>query len=136
MKYLKNISLGIIAVFFISFVVSPTSYAGTCVKDTAFLTVPTWYKGVCKDGTNDVQIEHLPGDVIKIILNVFSMFLVVISYVAVTMVIFGGIKYVISIGDPAKATAARQTIQNALIGLLLALAALAIVNFVTGTILK
>lgn len=136
MKYLKNISLGIVAVFFISFFASPVLYAGNCAKSTTFLGVPAWYTGVCKDGTNDVEIKSLPGDIIKIVLNVFSIFLVVISYIAVAMVIFGGIKYVISTGDPNKATEARQTIQNALIGLLLALAALAIVNFVTGTILS
>ena len=136
MKYLKNTLIGLFAVFFISSVFSTASYAAACKDETGFLGVPAWYKGVCKADTNDVQIEELPGDIIKIVLNVFSIILYVISYIAVAMVIFGGIKYVISVGDPAKVTAARQTIQNALIGLLLSLSAIAIVTFVSNFIIK
>jgi hypothetical protein len=112
------------------------TYAAACNNENGFLGIKPWYAGLCKNGTNDVEIKQLPQDIIVTVLNVFSIFIVVISYAAVAMVIYGGIKYLISVGDPAKTSAARHTIQNALIGLLLALMSLAIVNYVTEELMK
>ena len=81
-----------------------------------------------------VEIKDIPGDIIIIIMNVLSIFLVIISYAAVAFVIWGGIQYVISNGDQAKVSSAKNTIQRALIGLLISLAAVAIVNTVSSSI--
>lgn len=132
MTLYKKIGIYLLCAILTSLFLSPMTYAAACNNENGFLGIKPWYTGLCKGGTNDVEIKNLPGDIVIIILNVFSILIVVISYAAVAMVIFGGIKYVISVGDPAKTTAARHTIQNALIGLLLSLTALAIVNFVTG----
>ena len=129
----KRLTLFFVAIFFGSFLVVPLVQADSCLSKRNFLVAPSWYEEVCKSNTNEVEIKDPAKDISRIALNVFSIFLYVISYAAVAMVIWGGIKY-LSTGDPAKASAARQTIQNALIGLLLALSSIAIVNFVTGNI--
>jgi hypothetical protein len=130
----KYLSLILAVTIFLPVFFAPIANAEKCNNEGTFLTIPPWYAGVCKKNTNAVEITNIAGDISRIALNIFTIVLYVISYIAVAMVIFGGIKYVISTGDPTKATAARQTIQNALIGLLLGLSALAIVNFVSGRI--
>lgn len=67
------------------------------------------------------------GDMIKIIVNVL---LFILGAVAVIMIIIGGIRYTISQGDSGAITSAKNTILYAVIGLVVALLAYAIVNFV------
>ena len=67
------------------------------------------------------------GDVIKQVINIL---LFIIGSLSVIMIIFGGIKYVISNGDSSQITSAKNTILYAVIGLIVALLAYAIVNFV------
>ena len=50
------------------------------------------------------------------------------------MLIIGGIRYVISGGNSAAVTAAKNTILYAIVGLIIALFAYAIVNFVIGSL--
>lgn len=67
------------------------------------------------------------GDLIKKIVNVL---LFVLGAVAVIMIVIGGFKYVVSNGDSSAVTSAKNTIMYAVIGLIVALLAYAIVNFV------
>ena len=62
------------------------------------------------------------------------MILGVIGLVAVVVVILGGIQFVTSTGDPAKTKKAKDTILYGIIGLVVALLAFAIVNFVLGNV--
>jgi hypothetical protein len=57
-----------------------------------------------------------------------------VGAVAVIMIIVGAIRYVISNGDSKQVQAARDTILYAVIGLILAIAAYAIVHFVASNI--
>jgi hypothetical protein len=50
--------------------------------------------------------------------------------VAVAFVIYGGFQYINSRGEPDRAASGRKTIINALIGLVLAMIAVAIVSFI------
>ena len=61
-----------------------------------------------------------------------AMFL--IGALCVLMVVFGGFRYVISGGDAAKVTTAKNTILYAIIGVIVAVLAYAIVNFVTTSL--
>ena len=79
-----------------------------------------------KCGTNGKEVCGV-GDVIKQVINVL---LFIIGSLSVIMIIFGGIKYVISNGDSSQITSAKNTILYAVIGLIVALLAYAIVNFV------
>lgn len=56
------------------------------------------------------------------------------GFVAVIMVIYGGFRYIISNGDPAKITAARQTITYALVGLVVLVLARSIIIFVLNRV--
>lgn len=53
------------------------------------------------------------------------------GFVALVFIILGGIRYITSGGDPKQASAARQIITYALIGLVLILLSIAIVNFLS-----
>jgi hypothetical protein len=67
------------------------------------------------------------GDRIAQVINVL---LFLIGAVSVIMIIIGGIRYVLSNGDSTQITGAKNTILYAVIGLVVALLAYAIVNFV------
>ncbi len=66
--------------------------------------------------------------------NVINAVLYAIGILAVVMVIFGGVQYTTSGGDQAKVTKAKNTILYGIIGLVIAILAYAIVNFVIGKI--
>ena len=51
------------------------------------------------------------------------------------MLIFGGIRYIVSGGDQTNVTAAKNTILYAIIGIIVALLAYAAVKFVTSSLL-
>ena len=85
----------------------------------------------CKPGDTSVvcQAKNETGaeDLVK---NIINILLTVASVVAVIMIIIGGIRYAISNGDSNQVTAAKNTIMYAVIGLVIAIFAYAIVNFV------
>jgi hypothetical protein len=100
-----------------------------------FLTFPTWYNGLTDADCNIKEPGNNLGKFIwRIALNVIEMVLQVIAYVTVGFIIFGGYKYLTSSGLPEKTVAARKTILNALIGLVLSFMSVAIVNLVAGNI--
>ncbi len=67
--------------------------------------------------------------------RITSILLFVVGAVAVIMLIFGGIRYIVSGGDQANVTAAKNTILYAIIGIVVALLAYAAVKFVTTSLL-
>lgn len=72
------------------------------------------------------------GNVIEQVTNVL---LFIIGAISVIMIIIGGIKYTISNGDSGAITSAKNTIFYAVIGLVVALLAYAVVNFVLDSFL-
>lgn len=66
--------------------------------------------------------------------NAFTWAYTVAGLVAVAFVIYGGIKYVISQGDPGKTRSATQTIVYAVVGLIVVLIAAAITSLVTKSV--
>lgn len=106
--------------------------AAACKSEVSFLGIPPWYSNLCKEGTNDVEVED-PGDAaVIILLNLVGIAMRLAGYGAIGFVIWGGIQYVIANGDASKLASAKKTILNALIGLLITLSAVAIVTFVSG----
>ena len=81
-------------------------------------------------GKNNGGDRDLMGT-INLIINVA---LGVIGLIAVVMIIMGGVQYTTSSGDAAKVKKAKDTIMYGIIGLVVALLAFAIVNFVLGNI--
>ena len=69
------------------------------------------------------------GGIFQTIVNIF---LFVIGAIAVIMLVYGGIRYTVSGGDAKNVTAAKDTILYAIVGIVVAILAYAIVNFVIG----
>lgn len=93
-------------------------------------SVSDWVSGV-DDGHGAGSNTDLT-DIIKQIINVV---LGVVGVVAVVMMIIGGISFITSQGDSGKVTKARNTILYGVVGLIVALLAFAIVNFVLDAVL-
>lgn len=85
------------------------------------------------EGVNSAKSEEQPtnlfgaGGVFQTVTNVL---LFIIGAVSVIMLIIGGVRYTISQGDSSAVTSAKNTILYAVIGLIVAILAYAVVNFV------
>ena len=90
------------------------------------LTAEQWSAAGC--GQTQYRAENAALGIINVALGV-------IGFVAVVFIIVGAVQYVTSSGEPGKITKAKNTIMYAVIGLVVALLAYAIVNFVLGDIL-
>ncbi len=110
--------------------------AGNCTPGSGGLPLPTWYQYLPgKTTTNGCEInaKDLGGKVVILILmGVFDILLYLAGVIAVIMVIWGGFKLLTSSGEPQKIAAARTTIFNALVGLVIAIIASQIVGFIAG----
>lgn len=69
------------------------------------------------------------GNMIQSVVNVLMFLLGAISTI---MIIIGGIRYTTSNGDASQTTSAKNTILYAVVGLVVAICATAVVNFVIG----
>lgn len=66
--------------------------------------------------------------------TIVNIMLFIVGAVAVIMLIIGGIRYVTSAGDQTHVTAAKNTILYAIVGIVVAVLAYAVVNFVLGSL--
>lgn len=104
------------------------------------LQFPTWYKYLnpqysetTVDGitSGECNIDFtFPADIGKLLLAVFEILLRIAGILAIIFTIWGGFQYILSQGEPERASNARSTIVNALIGLAIAISAVAIVNLI------
>lgn len=125
--------------------------APECDNSLGFLGFPTWYKyldvthdsGNCtvvlpkKDPvpTGEANQTDIAASVSRILLAVFEIILRIAGILAVIFVVWGGIQYQLSQGEPDRLSKARSVIINALIGLAITVSATAIVNLVGRNIL-
>lgn len=115
-----------------------------CPNQNVFL--PSWYDNMCVSETNPNIVSpnesgsdnagttgnNIGAWLAQIAINLVTLLLTIVGYVSLAYVIYGGFKYMTS-GDNSSGTqAARKTITNALIGLVISIMAVAIVKFVTG----
>lgn len=104
---------------------------GGCSAPT-ILTFPVWYRGVVDSDCNVNFYD--PTDIWIVVLNVIEILVQLAGYLAAVYIIIGGFKYLTSAGSPDTISSAGNTIRNAAIGLIIALAAVAIVRFISGGI--
>ncbi len=108
-------------------------------KGGDFFGLPPWYKYLqCdKDSTGALSpIFHFPADIWLIAVAIVEMLLRIGGMAAVGYVIYGSIRYITSQGEAENTAAAKSTIMNAIIGLVIILVALVAVNFVGGQLSK
>ncbi len=84
----------------------------------------------CARGTGTQKELFGSGSLFETVANVL---LFLIGAVSVIMLIVGGFRYVLSGGDSTQVTSAKNTILYAVIGIIVALLAYAIVNFVVSS---
>lgn len=84
--------------------------------------------GVKGVGGGDANTDDL-SDNLKTVVNIL---LFVLGAIAVIMIIIGGIRYTTSNGDSGSIKSAKDTILYSVVGLVVAILAYAIVNFVLG----
>ena len=77
----------------------------------------------------DTGLPLIPADS-GLLGKIFTLVFMIIGALAFFMLVLAGARYVLSQGDPAKVTEAKNQILYAIIGLLIAASALVIVNFV------
>lgn len=112
--------------------------SGQCNGNTFFGLKPWfWYL----EASGDCEVVHfqvLPtsgqSDLLLIGLVIVDDLLRIAGMVAIGFIIYGGIEYVTSQGSPEQASKAQNTIQNAIIGLVVALLAVAAVSFLGNSI--
>ena len=77
------------------------------------------------------QVCQAQGDTVgPLIQTVINILLYILGMAAVVMIVIGGIRYTTSNGDSSAITSAKNTILYAVIGLIVAILAYSIVNFV------
>lgn len=86
-----------------------------------------------QEGADISKSDSQPADINVQFKNIVNIALYIIGAVSVLMLIYGGIRYTVSGGDTAAVTAAKNTILYAVVGIVVALLAYAIVNFVIGS---
>ena len=90
------------------------------------------------DPTGNV-IKFIPQEgasLTEIVQSILNWIFGIIGIVAVVMIIIGGFNFMTSAGDPGKVKKGKDTILYGIIGLVVALLAFAIVNFVLNGIFK
>lgn len=111
---------------------APVMALGVAGTVNAATTGPAGAGGV-KDGLTAAKADGLsekgPEDLVK---NIINLLLMAIGIVSVIMLIIGGFKYTTSNGDSNQVTSAKNTIMYSVIGLVIAIFAYAIVNFVVS----
>lgn len=82
------------------------------------------------DDLNKGEGVFSQGPLMNTLNTIINVVVGVVGFVAVAMIVIGGISFATSQGDSAKTTKARNTILYGVVGLVVALLAFAIVNFV------
>jgi len=129
-------------------IVTPSSVSAltrdeTCEKP--ILGIHPWFRGLAVRGSNGCEIAgpgqeidgktlDLNGFIWRIALNIIEIALGVIAYIAFFFILYGGFQFLTGGSNPGQIEKARKTILNAVIGLVIAMGAVAIVNLVFGII--
>lgn len=134
MQHFKARPVFVVAVFAFCAVVICSLLVGPTVSAVCDMNNLSIASGAdCARGNG--QPTQLVGDG-GIFNRITSILLFIVGAVAVIMLIFGGIRYIVSGGDQANVTAAKNTILYAIIGIIVALLAYAAVKFVTTSLLS
>jgi len=94
-------------------------------------------KNPVEEGAKAARATGMPSELIGdngVFGHITNVILLIVGIVSVIMLIYGGLRYIMSGGDSKKVTDAKNTILYAIIGLIISLLAYAIVNFVLTSV--
>jgi len=115
-------------------VTSPVAPQASAACDDSVLGIPPWYRGLtnsdCSIKSPSPTENGLQIFIWTIVLNVIEMALVITAYIAVFFILYGGFQFIVGGSNPDAVSRARKTILNAVIGLIVAMSAIAINKFI------
>lgn len=114
-----------------------TNFAAACQPKGSVLGLTPWFAYL--DGKTDPLGKCVPvindySDMWLIGLAVIDSLLRVAGMVAVGFIIYGGFQYMTSSGEPDRTKKAKDTILNALIGLVITIIAASVVSYIGNTL--
>ena len=142
-KVIAGVLVSLYAVLGVSLFAMP-AVAGTPCDNASWLGIPAWYNGlecdgdsiVSPDDTGNSDLKNTKKFVWTIVANVGSMILGVAAYVAIGMITYGGIRYMLGGNDPGKVAKAKKTITNAIIGLIICAVARTIITAIRDILIN
>lgn len=119
-------------------VASPVVTTAGAACDGRLLGIPPWYRGLTvgadencvvrgPDPNNNMPIEKY---VTILALNIIEIGVVIVAYIALFFILYGGFQFLVGGGNSGTIEKARHSVLNAVIGLAIALGAVAILNLI------
>lgn len=108
-----------------------------CEVSGNFFSFPTWHKYLSLVNTEDKSCHvHLQSiwDVWLIGAAIIEMLIRVAAMIAIVMIVWGGVRYIQSRGDPNNTKQALNTILAAVGGLVISVVATVMISFIAGSI--
>lgn len=96
-----------------------------------FFGFPPWYACLPKDASGGPKLTKLE-DVWLIAFPLLESGIKAAGYTALGFILWGGIRFIKSQGNPGEITASRDTIRDAIIGLIICISSVAIVQFMAS----
>lgn len=140
-KLFKNIFVGGLFIFLVASPVmatltSPTAAAGSDCEKSVLGIIP-WYRGLTDANCAVVSPDQAGGlstFIWRIVLNVIQMAVSIVAYIAAFFILYGGFLYITGGALPGQIEAARKTLFNAVIGLVICMGSIAIINLIFSII--
>lgn len=119
MKKFKYLLISLSMVFGIG-LLAPVSVGATALDE------------ICESNPDSPLCPKDGGDLMSYVKKISDIMMTILGVLSVVMIVYGGIQYTISAGDAKKIESAKNTILYSVIGLVVAILAGTIVNFVMG----
>lgn len=150
----RKIAVALYALFVCGLTLSPMASgrasAGQCSLDVQVLGIPTWYKYLRGDDSTGrclpvLRVDDVPqgqaseeniNSALPIGLAILEIAITLSGIIAFVMVIWGSVKFMLALGEPDKFAAARKTVQNAMIGLVIIIIAARVISFIGGRLVQ
>lgn len=114
-----------------------TLLAGRAMAAEAQVANPNSAENPAQAGAETAKASGMPSELVGVngvFTKITNTVLYAVGIISVIMLIYGGLRYVVSGGDSKKVTDAKNTIMYAIIGLIISILAYAIVNFVINAV--
>ena len=125
--------------FGMAFVSTQPALAGVCDDRGRVITLKPWFYNLTSGNSCDLKSPSEVGGfgpyIWRIALNLIEDLFQITGYIAAGYIIYGGFLFITSSGSPDRAARGRKTVFNAIIGLVIAIASVGVVNWVSGALL-
>jgi hypothetical protein cdiviTM7_00647 len=91
-----------------------------------------------QEGADAARADVMPTELIGdngVFNRLTSTILLIVGFISVIMLVYGGLRYILSGGDSKKVTDAKNTVLYAIIGLIISLLSYAIIKFVLNSVI-